>query len=499
LEGVFTLSDYLLQMKGIDKSFGGTHALDHVDFAIEPGRVVCLVGENGCGKSTLVKIISGVYTKDEGEVYFEDKLIDHITPADATRLGIQVIYQDLSIFPNLTAKENLAINSEILNNRKIVNRKRWEATAKEALSKIGYDIDLNAKMGSLSIADKQLVAICRALLFNAKLIIMDEPTTSLTKREVDALFKTVRQLKETGISIMFIGHKIEEIFEIADDVCVMRNGKNVFLGKTEGLQRKDLIYYMTGREINDDFFVPENISEEPVLEVEHLSLANKYEDINFKLHKGEILGITGLLGSGRTELALSLFGIEHPTGGVIKKNGQEIKITSPTKAKRFKIGYLPEDRHTEGLCLNQPIADNIQLATLKEISQNGVLSNKTILKNARVWVDKFSIKTDDPTKKADTLSGGNQQKIVLSKWLATDLEILVLNGPTVGVDIGAKQDIHHLVHQLANNGLAVIIISDDLAEVVVNCSRVLVMKAGNIVGEMAGKDITEENIREIIM
>ena len=255
------MSEYLLQMKGIDKNFSGVHALDHVDFAVRPGRVMCLAGENGCGKSTLVKIISGVYTKDEGEVYFEDKKVEKITPAEATRLGIQVIYQDLSIFPNLTVMENLALNSEITANRKLVNRKRWEATAREALSKIGYDIDLNARMGSLSVADKQLVAICRALLFNAKLIIMDEPTTALTKKEVDALFKTVRQLKESGIAIMFIGHKIEEIFEIADDVCVMRNGKNVFLGETAGLERKDLIYYMTGREINDDFFVPENISD----------------------------------------------------------------------------------------------------------------------------------------------------------------------------------------------------------------------------------------------
>lgn len=493
------MSEYLLQMKGIDKSFGGTHALDHVDFAISPGRVMCLAGENGCGKSTLVKIISGVYTKDDGEVYFEDKLIEQITPAEATRLGIQVIYQDLSIFPNLTVMENLAINSEISDNRKVVNKKRWEATAKEAISKIGYDIDLNAKMGPLSIADKQLVAICRALLFNAKLIIMDEPTTSLTKKEVDALFKTIRRLKESGIAIMFIGHKLEEIFEIADDVCVMRNGKNVYLGKTEGLQRKDLIYYMTGREINDDYFIPENISNDPILEVEHLGLDQKFEDISFKLHKGEILGITGLLGSGRTELALSLFGIEHPKTGVIKKNGKKVKITSSTKAKKLKIGYVPEDRHTEGLCLDQPIADNIELASLGKIAKIGLITKNVINKEAQVWVDKFSIKTTDATKKAESLSGGNQQKIVLSKWLATELDILILNGPTVGVDIGAKQDIHHLVHELANNGLAVIIISDDLAEVVVNCSRVLVMKAGKIVGEMEGKDITEENIREIIM
>ncbi len=493
------MSEYLLQMKGIDKNFAGVHALDHVDFAIRPGRVMCLAGENGCGKSTLVKIISGVYTKDEGEVYFEGKKVEKITPAEATRLGIQVIYQDLSIFPNLTVMENLALNSEITANRKLVNKKRWEATAKEALSKIGYDIDLNARMGQLAVADKQLVAICRALLFNAKLIIMDEPTTALTKKEVDALFKTVRQLKEAGIAIMFIGHKIEEIFEIADDVCVMRNGKNVFLGETAGLERKDLIYYMTGREINDDYFVPQNISEKPVLEVEHLSLKDKFEDVNFDLRKGEILGITGLLGSGRTELALSLFGLEHPTSGRIKINGKTERISSPIKAQNLKIGYVPEDRLTEGLCMEQPIADNIELSSLKRLSKFGLIKKKDINTDAQIWVDKFKIKTDDATKNANTLSGGNQQKIVLSKWLANDLDILILNGPTVGVDIGAKQDIHHLVHELANQGLAVIIISDDLAEVVVNCSRVVVMKAGKIVGEMTGKDITEDNIREIIM
>ena len=493
------MSEYLLQMKGIDKNFAGVHALDHVDFAIRPGRVMCLAGENGCGKSTLVKIISGVYTKDEGEVYFEGKKVERITPAEATRLGIQVIYQDLSIFPNLTVMENLALNSEITANRKLVNKKRWEATAKEALSKIGYDIDLNARMGQLAVADKQLVAICRALLFNAKLIIMDEPTTALTKKEVDALFKTVRQLKEAGIAIMFIGHKIEEIFEIADDVCVMRNGKNVFLGETAGLERKDLIYYMTGREINDDYFVPQNISEKPVLEVEHLSLKDKFEDVNFDLKKGEILGITGLLGSGRTELALSLFGLEHPTSGSIKINGKTERISSPIKAQNLKIGYVPEDRLTEGLCMEQPIADNIELSSLKRLSKFGLINKKDINTDAQIWVDKFKIKTDDATKNANTLSGGNQQKIVLSKWLANDLDILILNGPTVGVDIGAKQDIHHLVHELANQGLAVIIISDDLAEVVVNCSRVVVMKAGKIVGEMTGKDITEDNIREIIM
>ncbi len=493
------MSEYLLQMTGIDKSFGGVHALDHVNFAIKPGKVMCLAGENGCGKSTLVKIISGVYTRDSGEVMFEGKPIEKITPADATRMGIQVIYQDLSIFPNLTVMENLAINSEITANRKIVNRKRWEQTAREALSKIGYEIDLHKKMGELSVADKQLVAICRALLFNAKLIIMDEPTTALTKKEVDALFKTVRQLRDSGIAIMFISHKTEEIFEISDDVCIMRNGKNVFLGETASLTKKDFTYYMTGREIEDDYFVPTNISKEPVLKVDHLTWKDKFHDVSFELRKGEILGITGLLGSGRTELALSLFGLGKVHSGTITLNGRPVKISSPIEAQKLRIGYVPEDRLTEGLCLRQPIADNIMLSSLKQLTRAlGMIRHQELFEKSNEWVKTFSIATDDAHKHASTLSGGNQQKIVLSKWLNNDLDVLILNGPTVGVDIGAKQDIHALVHDLANKGLAVIIISDDLAEVVVNCNRVIVMKDGGIVGEMTGEKITEENILDII-
>ena len=493
------MSEYLLEMKGICKSFAGVHALDHVNFQVRPGKVICLAGENGCGKSTLVKIISGVYTKDEGEVLFEGQQINKITPAEAARLGIQVIYQDLSIFPNLTVMENLAINSEISAQRKFVNRKRWEKTAKEALSKIGYNIDLYAKMGELSVADKQLVAICRALLFNAKLIIMDEPTTALTKKEVDALFATVRQLKENGIAIMFISHKIEEIFEISDDVCIMRNGKNVFSGETASITSAQFTYYMTGRELTNERFTPKNVSDDPILKVEHLTLTNKFENVSFDLRRGEILGITGLLGSGRTELALSLFGLEHPKEGTITLRGKKVKIASPNEAQKLKIGYVPEDRLTEGLCLKQPIADNITLASLKRLSNAiGLLKHQDIVDDANIWKEKFSIATDDVRKLASTLSGGNQQKIVLSKWLSNDLDVLILNGPTVGVDVGAKQDIHALVHELANEGLAVIIISDDLAEVIANCSRVFVMKEGKIVGEMQGDKIREEDILQII-
>ena len=355
-------------------------------------------------------------------------------------------------------------------------------------------------MGELSVADKQLVAICRALLFNAKLIIMDEPTTALTKKEVEALFKTVRQLRDSGIAIMFISHKTEEIFEISDDVCIMRNGQNVYSGPTAELTREKYTYYLTGRNLEPDYFVPKNISEEPILKVENLTLKDKRcKNVSFELKKGEILGVTGLLGSGRTELALALFGLEKIESGRIELKGKEVKISSPMAAQKAKIGYVPEDRLTEGLCLQQPIADNITLASLKRLSNSlSIIRKKDIIADANIWKEKFAIKTDDVRKFASTLSGGNQQKIVLSKWLSNDLDVLILNGPTVGVDVGAKQDIHHLVHELANEGLAVIMISDDLPEVVVNCNRAIVMKDGLIVGEMTSEDLTEENILEII-
>jgi simple sugar transport system ATP-binding protein len=493
------MSEYLLEMKGISKSFSGVQALDKVNFTIRPGKVMCLAGENGCGKSTLVKIISGVYTRDEGEVWFDGRKVSHITPAEATQLGIQVIYQDLSVFPNLTVRENLAINSEVAGNYMLVNRKRMDKTAKEALSKIGHEIDLDTKMGDLSIADKQLIAICRALLFNAKLIIMDEPTTALTKKEVSALFKTVRMLRDSGIAIMFISHKLEEIYEIADDVAIMRNGKNVFFGTPDEISLEEFMYYMTGRKLTGERFIPKNISEEPVLEVKDLSLEGAYKDISLELYKGEIFGITGLLGSGRTELALSLFGMLKPDKGKILLNGKEVNISSPIDAQKLHIGYVPEDRLTEGLCLHQPIADNIALSSLNRLSNKiGLIKEKDILDEAAIWVDKFSIVTDDVRKNASLLSGGNQQKIVLSKWLSTELDILILNGPTVGVDVGAKEDIHYLLHELANEGLAVIIISDDLLEVVNNCSRVIVMKEGIIVGHMEGEAISNQAILDII-
>lgn len=493
------MSAYLLKMIGVSKTFAGVRALDHVNLDIKRGEVLCLAGENGSGKSSLIKAIAGVYSIDEGIIEFEGKRINGISPAEASRLGIQVIYQDLSIFPNLTVMENLALNSEIANHKKIVSRKRMYDTARAATGQLNHTIDLNAPMGDLSIADKQVVAICRALIHNAKLIIMDEPTTALTKKEVAALFRIIRKLQAFEIAVLFISHKLEEVFEISERVVVLRNGRNAYTGLTSELDRKQFTYYMTGRQLEDKRYTPDLRQDTPVLEVEDLSLKRKYYNISFSVRKGEILGITGLLGCGRTELALTLFGIKHPDSGKIKLHGRPVTLNTPIDAQRMRIGYLPEDRLTEGLFLQQPIADNITVTRISQLSNKiGILDKRALRNTAREWLDKLAIATDDPAQPVNTLSGGNQQRVVLAKWLANELDVLVLNGPTVGVDVGSKRDIHDLLHELANKGLAVIIISDDLPEIILNCSRVLVMEDGYIKADLVSTEIDEARILSII-
>ena len=488
------MSEYLLRAVDISKSFGAVKALEGVSLDIKPGEIHCLAGENGCGKSTLIKVISGVHPLDSGYIEFDGKKYTQITPREAIAMGIQVIYQDFAIFPNLTVMENLAFNTELAAGHKLVNKKRMREIAKEALSKINFDMELDRLVGSLTVAEKQMVAICRALMFNAKLIIMDEPTTALTKKEVTALFEIIMKLKAQGIAILFVSHKLNEVFEISERFTIFRSGKLIFTGETSELDDAKFSYYMTGREFENKKFVPTYKDENSILEVENLSLLGCFNDVSFKLRRGEILGITGLLDSGRTELALSLFGLRKATGGKIIKGGKEITLTNPREAIANGIGFVPEDRLSEGLFLPQPIADNIIISEIDHLSSKaGVLDRKACKEEIDKWVKSLSIKTPDPQNACTTLSGGNQQRIVLAKWLACKPDVLILNGPTVGVDIGSKHDIHEILQDLANKGMAVIIISDDLPEVLENCSNLLVMKGGKIVAELNPAE-TDESI-----
>ncbi|HHU88105.1 MAG: sugar ABC transporter ATP-binding protein [Sphaerochaetaceae bacterium] len=494
------MGESLLKAVNIYKSFVGVEALKNVTFEIKPGEIHCLAGENGSGKSTLIKIISGVYTPDAGYMEFEGKRFSKITPIDAIKNGIQVIYQDFSIFPNLTVMENLAFNSELADRRKLVNHKRMRQIAEEAIAKIDFKVDLDAIVGNLSVAEKQMIAISRALIFNTKLIIMDEPTTALTRREVSNLFKIILRLKEMGIAILFVSHKLNEVFEISENFTILRSGERVASGSTSDLDAKKFTYYMTGREFQVHRFEYEKVKEEPIFSVDKIGIEGSFSNISFDVHSGEIVGITGLLDSGRTELGLALFGIKPIEEGEIKMRGKRIKLTNPRRAIHNKIGYLPEDRLSEGLFLSQSIGDNIVISEIDNLSKAfGILDRKQRRDEIKQWVKNLAIATPNPANACQTLSGGNQQRVVLAKWLACDLDLLILNGPTVGVDIGSKHDIHSILQDLAKRGMGLIIISDDLPEVLENCSRILVLKNGQVVGDMLASESDEKKILSYMM
>ncbi len=493
------MTDHVIAVRGVTKSFAGVKALKSVDLEIRPGEIHCLAGENGSGKSTLIKVISGVYTPDEGTIELNGVEHSRLAPIEAILGGVQVIYQDFSVFPNLTVMENLALTSELAAKRKLVNWRRFREVAERAIAQIDFKVDLDARVGTLSVADRQLIAICRALMHDAKLIIMDEPTTALTRKEVDGLFRIILDLKARGISTLFVSHKLEEVFEISERFTILRNGEVAATCLPEELDRRTFSYFMTGREFEDSHFTLQNASDEPVLEARALGVTGGFEDVSFSLRGGEILGITGLLGSGRTELALTLFGALRADSGELLVKGKPVSFRHVRDAIEAGIGYVPEDRLTEGLFLDRSIGDNIVIAEIDNVAvAGGIYHDDRKRAEAQRWIDELRIATPDQENPANTLSGGNQQRIVLAKWLATRPDILILNGPTVGVDIGSKHDIHKVLQELAREGMAVIVISDDIPEVISNCNRILLMKSGRIVAEVDPAATTEAELAALM-
>lgn len=495
------MSEILLHARQISKHFGGVTALNKVDLTIKKGEIHCLMGENGCGKSTLIKIISGFYTPDEGTIIFENKEYHKLSIAQSIQMGIQVIYQDMSIFPNLTVAENIAINNELYNRKKVVNWKKVKNIAIEALSHIDIELPLDAIVGELSVADKQLIAIARAILNNSKLIVMDEPTSALTRKEVDKLFKVIRQLQAEDIAILFVSHKLDEVFEIADQFTVFRNGELVVSDAARNINNEQFIYYMTGRKLEEAAFIPEKIDKDKALfKVENLCLTNGFENINFEIYPGEIFGITGLLGSGRTELAKTLFGLYSATNGSIYIEGEKVKIHTPMDAIKNKIAYVPEDRLTEGLFLTQSIENNMIVSNIDRLkTAKGTVDYQKGHEDSKKWVKNLGIKINRLEDGIQTLSGGNQQKVVLGKWLETAPKVLILNGPTVGVDIAAKFDIHHYLRNLAAQmNLAILLISDDISEVLNNCNRILIIKNGRMTGEYVNTELDYHELQNLI-
>lgn len=491
------MPDQILNVDNLSKSFAGVRALQGVNLTMERGEIRCLVGENGCGKSTLIKVIAGVVQPDEGTVTLNGRQYRQIRPIDAIREGIQVIYQDFSLFPNLTVAENIAFNYNLARKKQLVNWRDINRIAREAIAKIGVDLDLGAYVEDLPVADKQIIAICRAISQSARLVIMDEPTTALTEKEVRALFNVIKTLQREGIAILFVSHKLNEVLEISEKITIMRNGRNVTDGNTAGFDRASLVKHMTGREINETnaAIVPQaGNGSVPLLQAENLSCRGRFADVSFSLAAGEIIGITGLLGSGRTELALSLFGIRPADAGTISIEGRPAEIRSVQDAVRHGIGYVPEDRLIEGLFLERSIGSNIVAGTLRRLTRRGLINRTAVGAQIRQWTENLHINTPSPELPVKSLSGGNQQRVVLAKWLAINPKILIMNGPTVGVDVGSKAEIHQIIRDLARQGIGVIIISDDLPELLQNCCRILVMRKGRVLEELPTEGLSEADL-----
>lgn len=489
----------LLDLSNVSKRFGGVQALQSVSFAIDPGEVVCLAGENGCGKSTLIKIISGVHAPEPGaRMLFDGQPVDGLTPAAARNMGIQVIWQDLALFGHMSVAENIAFESH-LGGPRLIKGSAMRRRASEILDRLGVDLKLDTPVRRLSIAERQLVAIARALVADARLVFMDEPTASLTRAETNALLDIVRRLSQDGIAVVFVSHRLAEVLDIATRVTVLRDGKYVGAFPTEGMTQNRLTELMTGGTFDDVVHAGRATLGEPVLSVRDLRCAGDYEDISFDIRRGEILGLTGRLGAGRTELALSLFGMNRPQGGTVHLDGKPLDLRSNRDAIDAGIAYVSEDRLSLGLVQQQSIASNIEVTVLdRVVNRFGLLSPPKQAEVVQGWMQRLAVKAGDPSDAVSTLSGGNQQRVVLAKWLAIRPRVLLLDSPTVGVDVGARAGIFEIVRELAAEGMAILLISDEAPEVYYNSDRILHMRDGRLVAEYVPGDVTLDQLEAAV-
>ena len=490
------MAEPLIELRGVTKRFPGMKALDGVDFRIEPAEILCLAGENGSGKSTLIKIVSGVYDFDEGTLLIDGAPVSGFSPRAAIAAGVQVIYQDFSLFPSLTVAENLAMGRLLSEGRRFIAPAECHRLGAEALARLDVTIDLDARVGDLSTADRQIVAIARALMSETRLLIMDEPTTALTGREVDRLFTLVREIRAKGIAVLFVSHKMREMLEISDRICVFRNGRKVEEGPTTDFTEARITRAMTGQDLGHERYAwTGDAAAEPRLRVERLSVGEVVRDVSLDLRAGEIVGLSGLLGSGRTELALALFGMEPDYRGKIFLDGRELTLKSVPEAVDAGIAYVPEDRLSEGLFMSQSIARNVVASAIDRATRGPFLSDDAMTTLAERTVDDMRIATTDVEKQVGKLSGGNQQRVIIGRWLLTGPRVLILNGPTVGVDVGSKAEIHRRIRELAvKDGLSVLMISDDVPELLHNCNRILLMHRGAIVDDLDPRGLEEDDI-----
>lgn len=497
-EGGNTMSEIILRAEHISKAFVGVQALDDVSVEIRAGEIHCLAGENGSGKSTFVKTVSGVYVCDSGEIHLNGHKYTRLTPNQAMKEGVQVIYQDLSLFDHMTVAENIAINRLRQSGKKMIDWKEVYRIAKEQVDRIGVSLDLNATVMETSVANRQLTAICRALAQDAKLLFMDEPTTALTHQEVDNLLKVVSELKQAGLAIVFISHKLDEVFRVADNITIFRDGKMAGHFASSELDQRKLAYYMTGRDVEYPRYSRSAENDEPLLEVKNLTKKGNYEDISFSVRRGDILGVTGLLGSGRTELALSLFGLNAPDSGEVLFEGRKVEITSPHRAKKIGIALLPEDRSTQGMFRDRSIRENLTSSIVEEMSDGILLNRAREEKYAEERVRELRVRTPSIETLIGSLSGGNQQKGVIAKWIGTNPKLFIMDTPTVGVDIGSKAEIYELIQRFASEGMSVILITDELEELLANSNRVMIMAHGRCAAQLEEAELREDGVAERI-
>lgn len=498
------MSEYRLEMRGICKSFPGVKALDHAQLRLRPGTVHALMGENGAGKSTLMKCMFGIYKMDEGEIFFEGKKVEIGDPMEALKMGIAMVHQELQPIPARTVGENIFLGrypmKKALGFIPIVDHKKMYEDIEALLKKVRMDFDPKQMLGELSVSQMQSVEIAKAVSANCKVLILDEPTSSLTHNEVEALFRIIEDLKQEGVSIVYISHKMDEILRISDEVTIMRDGQYIGTWESKGLTTDTIITKMVGRELTNLFPKRENVPGEVVFEVEDFTSINpkSFRNVNFKLHKGEILGVGGLVGAQRTELMEGLFGIRSHTTGKIKYNGKELKIHRPKDAIDHGIAMLTEDRRATGILGVLSVADNISVASLNQYLDWGFcLNNKKVEKLVQDNVEKMNIKTPSSKTQIQSLSGGNQQKVLIGRWLANDPDVLILDEPTRGIDVGAKYEIYCIIAELAKQGKSIIMISSEMAELIGMSDRVMVMCDGRVTGFIDGKDATQENIMEL--
>ncbi|MFE4706847.1 sugar ABC transporter ATP-binding protein [Peribacillus simplex] len=491
-------SDYILEMENITKEFPGVKALDNIQLKIKKGSVHGLMGENGAGKSTLMKIIFGIYTPDKGTIMFKGKELKVSGPKEAVKNGISMIHQELSPVPYMTVAENIFLGREpSFGKTGWVNNKKMVEEAREIFEILNMDIDPNSKMKDLSIANMQMVEIATAVSYNADLIIMDEPTSAITEKEVEQLFDIIHSLKVKGVSIIYISHKMDEIFKICDELTVFRDGQYIGTKGAHELDQDTLIQMMVGREIKQVFHKEKAEIKEIVLSVKNLSKKGKFNNVSFEVRQGEILGIAGLMGSGRTEVIESIFGIDPPDSGDIYIHGKKVRIKSPQDAIKHKISLLTEDRKLTGAFLPISIRENMIISNIDEFSKHGFVNKKLVDTTCKEQVEKLNIKTPSIDQIIMNLSGGNQQKVLLARWLLNDPDILILDEPTRGVDIGAKSEIHKLMSKLVQNGKAIIMISSEMPEVIGMSDRIIVMHEGDKKGELSRDEVNQEKILEV--